>query len=168
MLLPTLTSMGLPLVPGLVQAHLHLSPICTMRPLYEFLTLANPVSHSGMPPKTKVCSSEIMSTPRFLRCTRLKTSLMIALACALLVPEATLLCSCNVLEYVHYSAFNAFVDTTHAYQSQVASGGEGFSSTLQDPVYHYHSVYDSERWMELYGDPGFLRHVCYSPLSSLV
>jgi len=26
-------------------------------------------------------------------------------------------------------------------------------------VYHYHSVFDSERWQELYGDPGFHRHV---------
>ena len=41
----------------------------------------------------------------------------------------------------------------------MASAGGGFGSTLQDPVYHYHSVFDSERWMELYGDPGFFRHV---------
>ncbi|CAL1701233.1 unnamed protein product [Somion occarium] len=50
----------------------------------------------------------------------------------------------------------------------VASGGEGFSSTLQDPVYHYHSVYDSERWMELYGDPGFFRHVAVAKHLGLV
>ncbi|KAI0375808.1 Zn-dependent exopeptidase [Pilatotrama ljubarskyi] len=41
----------------------------------------------------------------------------------------------------------------------VASNNIGFQSTLQDPVYHYHSVFDSERWMETYGDPGFGRHV---------
>ncbi|CDO76560.1 hypothetical protein BN946_scf184982.g19 [Trametes cinnabarina] len=41
----------------------------------------------------------------------------------------------------------------------VASNNIGFQSTLQDPVYHYHSVFDSERWMEMYGDPGFGRHV---------
>ncbi|KAH9045256.1 Zn-dependent exopeptidase [Lactarius pseudohatsudake] len=35
----------------------------------------------------------------------------------------------------------------------------GFTSTLSDPVYHYHSVYDSERWQEVYGDPGFVKHV---------
>jgi len=29
-------------------------------------------------------------------------------------------------------------------------------------VYHYHSVYDTERWVELYADPGFFRHVCIS------
>ncbi|KAI5120935.1 hypothetical protein M0805_002915 [Coniferiporia weirii] len=41
----------------------------------------------------------------------------------------------------------------------IASVDCGFSGTLNDAVYHYHSVYDSERWQELYGDPGFHRHV---------
>ncbi|KAI0700724.1 Zn-dependent exopeptidase [Cytidiella melzeri] len=41
----------------------------------------------------------------------------------------------------------------------VASTNGGFGSTLQDPVYHYHSIFDSERWQELYGDPGFVKHV---------
>ncbi|KAH9942546.1 hypothetical protein B0H21DRAFT_523058 [Amylocystis lapponica] len=41
----------------------------------------------------------------------------------------------------------------------VASSDSGFRSTLSDPVFHYHSVYDTQRWQELYGDPGFLRHV---------
>ncbi|KAI0082390.1 Zn-dependent exopeptidase [Panus rudis PR-1116 ss-1] len=50
----------------------------------------------------------------------------------------------------------------------VASGNQGFGSTLQDPVYHYHSVYDSERWMELYGDPGFFRHVAVAKHLGLV
>lgn len=27
-----------------------------------------------------------------------------------------------------------------------------------DPVYHYHSNYDSYHWMATYGDPGFLSH----------
>ncbi|KAI0089082.1 Zn-dependent exopeptidase [Irpex rosettiformis] len=44
----------------------------------------------------------------------------------------------------------------------VASANGGFGSTLQDPVYHYHSIFDSERWQELYGDPGFFRHVAVS------
>jgi hypothetical protein len=35
----------------------------------------------------------------------------------------------------------------------------GFGSTHSDPVYHYHSVFDSERWQEVYGDPGFVKHV---------
>lgn len=34
-----------------------------------------------------------------------------------------------------------------------------FTSTLHDPVYHYHSVFDTQRWQELYGDPTFSRHV---------
>ncbi|EPQ59132.1 Zn-dependent exopeptidase [Gloeophyllum trabeum ATCC 11539] len=41
----------------------------------------------------------------------------------------------------------------------VASGNEGFGSTLSDAVYHYHSVFDSQRWQELYCDPGFTKHV---------
>ncbi|KAF8551474.1 Zn-dependent exopeptidase [Imleria badia] len=41
----------------------------------------------------------------------------------------------------------------------VASAEAGFSSTLHDPVYHYHSVFDSQHWQEVYGDPTFSRHV---------
>jgi N-acetylated-alpha-linked acidic dipeptidase len=36
----------------------------------------------------------------------------------------------------------------------------GFGSTRFDPVYHYHSIYDSERFQEVYADPGFVKHVC--------
>lgn len=42
---------------------------------------------------------------------------------------------------------------------QIASMNQGFVSTPYDAVYHYHSIYDSERWQEIYGDPGFYRHV---------
>lgn len=41
----------------------------------------------------------------------------------------------------------------------IASAQGGFGSTLSDPVYHYHSVFDSEPWQERFGDPGFHRHV---------
>jgi len=41
----------------------------------------------------------------------------------------------------------------------VASSQAAYSSTKSDPVYHYHSLFDSERWQELYGDPGFLKHI---------
>ncbi|KAF7967266.1 hypothetical protein HWV62_35015 [Athelia sp. TMB] len=41
----------------------------------------------------------------------------------------------------------------------VASSQAAYSSTLHDAVYHYHSLFDSERWQEIYGDPGFLKHV---------
>ncbi|KAJ7180363.1 Zn-dependent exopeptidase, partial [Mycena crocata] len=41
----------------------------------------------------------------------------------------------------------------------VASSDAGFGGTEQDAVYHYHSIFDSERWQEIYADPGFHRHV---------
>ncbi|KAJ7484085.1 Zn-dependent exopeptidase [Mycena galericulata] len=41
----------------------------------------------------------------------------------------------------------------------VASSDAGFGGSGQDAIYHYHSVFDSERWQELYADPGFHRHV---------
>ncbi|KAJ7228374.1 hypothetical protein GGX14DRAFT_692427 [Mycena pura] len=40
----------------------------------------------------------------------------------------------------------------------VASADGGFAGAPGDPVYHYHSVFDSERWQEVYADPGFHRH----------
>lgn len=49
----------------------------------------------------------------------------------------------------------------------VASTNMGFGGTPHDPAYHYHSVYDSERWQELYGDPGFFRHVAIAKLLGL-
>lgn len=42
---------------------------------------------------------------------------------------------------------------------QIPSMHEEFGSTSHDPVYHFHSVYDSEAWQEKYGDPGFFKHV---------
>ncbi|KAJ6539641.1 hypothetical protein B0H19DRAFT_367906 [Mycena capillaripes] len=39
----------------------------------------------------------------------------------------------------------------------IASSDEGFGGTPQDAVYHYHSIYDSQRWQELHADPGFHR-----------
>lgn len=41
----------------------------------------------------------------------------------------------------------------------VASSDQGFGFTPSDPVYHYHSIYDSQSWQERYGDKGFHRHV---------
>lgn len=34
----------------------------------------------------------------------------------------------------------------------------GFGTGKGDPVYHYHSNYDSYHWMSTYGDPGFVYH----------
>ncbi|KAF7352524.1 Zn-dependent exopeptidase [Mycena venus] len=39
----------------------------------------------------------------------------------------------------------------------IASSNEGFGRTPQDAVYHYHSIYDTQRWQELHADPGFHR-----------
>ncbi|KZT29249.1 Zn-dependent exopeptidase [Neolentinus lepideus HHB14362 ss-1] len=41
----------------------------------------------------------------------------------------------------------------------IASSDEGFGPTASDAVYHYHSIYDSQRYQEVYADPGFYRHV---------
>jgi len=41
----------------------------------------------------------------------------------------------------------------------VASSNTGFGNAEGDAVYHYHSIFDSERWQEVYADPGFHRHV---------
>ncbi|KAG8987149.1 hypothetical protein FRB94_002576 [Tulasnella sp. JGI-2019a] len=50
----------------------------------------------------------------------------------------------------------------------VASSGTGFASTHNDPVYHYHSVYDSLRFQELYADPGYVRHTALAKHLGLV
>lgn len=41
----------------------------------------------------------------------------------------------------------------------IASTDQGFGYTPNDAVYHYHSVYDSQHWQEVYADPDFSRHV---------
>ena len=42
---------------------------------------------------------------------------------------------------------------------QIASMDQSFAPTPSDAVFHYHSIYDSQRWQERYADPGFNRHV---------
>lgn len=49
----------------------------------------------------------------------------------------------------------------------VPSTDGGFTSTLHDPVYHYHSIFDSQYWQELYGDPGFSRHIAIAKHTGL-
>ncbi|KAE9396298.1 Zn-dependent exopeptidase [Gymnopus androsaceus JB14] len=41
----------------------------------------------------------------------------------------------------------------------VASSDQGFGGTPYDAPYHYHSIYDSNRWQEVYGDPGYNKHL---------
>ncbi|EUC66758.1 vacuolar protein sorting-associated protein [Rhizoctonia solani AG-3 Rhs1AP] len=50
----------------------------------------------------------------------------------------------------------------------IASSDESFGGTSQSAVYHYHSIWDSQTWMEKYGDPGFLRHVAIAKHLGLV
>ncbi|CDZ97375.1 Transferrin receptor and related proteins containing the protease-associated (PA) domain [Phaffia rhodozyma] len=49
-----------------------------------------------------------------------------------------------------------------------SSDGPGFSPGPGDAVYHYHSVYDNQYWMEKYGDPGFSRHIVTAKILGLV
>jgi N-acetylated-alpha-linked acidic dipeptidase len=60
------------------------------------------------------------------------------------------------------SDFTAFQDF-----AGVASLDFGFGRGENDPVYHYHSNYDSFAWMEKYGDKGFLYHQACAKLWAL-
>lgn len=51
------------------------------------------------------------------------------------------------------SDFTAFQDF-----AGIPSLDMGFNGGGEDPVYHYHSNYDSFSWMAQYGDPGFVYH----------
>ncbi|TKA73631.1 hypothetical protein B0A55_07495 [Friedmanniomyces simplex] len=44
----------------------------------------------------------------------------------------------------------------------------GFGAGPKDPVYHYHSNYDSFHWMETYGDPGWLYHVTIAKIIAIL
>lgn len=46
--------------------------------------------------------------------------------------------------------------------------GGGSSRSLQAPVYHYHSNYDSFAWMESFGDPGWHYHVAITKVWALL
>lgn len=43
----------------------------------------------------------------------------------------------------------------------------GFGAGSKDPVYHYHSNYDSFHWMTEFGDPGFVYHRTMSQILAL-
>ncbi|KAF5367317.1 hypothetical protein D9757_010119, partial [Collybiopsis confluens] len=43
--------------------------------------------------------------------------------------------------------------------SSCRSADQGFGGTPYDAPYHYHSIYDSMRWQEVYADPGFKKHL---------
>ena len=61
------------------------------------------------------------------------------------------------------SDFTAFQDF-----AGIPSIDIGFGTSSSDPVYHYHSIYDSEYWMEKYGDPDFAYHVTIAKILALL
>lgn len=54
------------------------------------------------------------------------------------------------------------------YQNGIAAIDVGSSNGKKDPVYHYHSNYDSYHWMSTFGDPGFKIHTAMGQFLSLV
>jgi N-acetylated-alpha-linked acidic dipeptidase len=61
------------------------------------------------------------------------------------------------------SDFTAFQDF-----AGIPSIDMGFKASLESPVYHYHSNYDSFAWMSKFGDPGFYYHAAISRMWALV
>ncbi|KAK1837210.1 hypothetical protein QBC39DRAFT_336472 [Podospora conica] len=61
------------------------------------------------------------------------------------------------------SDFTAFQDF-----AGVPSLSIEFGQVKGDPVYHYHSNYDSLHWMQKYGDPGFLYHRAMAQILGLI
>ena len=60
------------------------------------------------------------------------------------------------------SDFTAFQDFVG-----VSSIDFGYGRADDDPVYHYHSNYDSFYWMDTFGDPGWHHHVSIAKLMGL-
>lgn len=60
------------------------------------------------------------------------------------------------------SDFTAFQDF-----AGIPSIDIGFTSGLHEPVYQYHSNYDSYYWMSTYGDPGFVYHATAAKILGL-
>ncbi|KAK4155527.1 hypothetical protein C8A00DRAFT_13473 [Chaetomidium leptoderma] len=61
------------------------------------------------------------------------------------------------------SDFTAFQDF-----AGIPSLDIGFDSAPGQPVYHYHSNYDSFHWMEKFGDPGFVYHRTMAQVLGLI
>ncbi|OAX79631.1 hypothetical protein ACJ72_06048 [Emergomyces africanus] len=59
-------------------------------------------------------------------------------------------------------------DYTAFVHNGLAALDVGSSGISGDPVYHYHSNYDSYHWMSTYGDPGFLHHKAIGQYLALV
>lgn len=50
----------------------------------------------------------------------------------------------------------------------IASSDISFKRRASDPVYHYHSNFDSFHWMDKFGDPGFVRHEALAKMLGLM
>lgn len=61
------------------------------------------------------------------------------------------------------SDFTAFQDF-----AGIASVDLGFGAAPDDPVYHYHSNYDSFHWMETFGDPSWQYHITTAKIFGLI
>ncbi|KAG6181355.1 hypothetical protein E4U36_004149 [Claviceps purpurea] len=61
------------------------------------------------------------------------------------------------------SDFTAFQD-----YAGIPSIDMGFKSGPNEPIYHYHSNYDSFHWMDTYGDPGFGYHLAMARVLGMV
>ncbi|KAG5926329.1 hypothetical protein E4U42_003423 [Claviceps africana] len=61
------------------------------------------------------------------------------------------------------SDFTAFQD-----YAGVPSIDVSFKEDPDNPVYHYHSNYDSFHWMDKYGDPGFRYHLAMARVLSMI
>ncbi|KAL5385663.1 hypothetical protein PMIN06_004956 [Paraphaeosphaeria minitans] len=59
-------------------------------------------------------------------------------------------------------------DYASFYQNGIAAIDVGSSNGKKDPVYHYHSNYDSYHWMSTFGDPGFKIHTAMGQFLSLI
>ncbi|KAG7095262.1 hypothetical protein E1B28_006035 [Marasmius oreades] len=75
----------------------------------------------------------------------------------------------NVLDALGIGALGSGSDYTVFLQRLgVPSMNHGFSAALHDPVYHYHSIYDTQRFQEMYADPGSHRQVAAAKHLGLV
>lgn len=59
-------------------------------------------------------------------------------------------------------------DYASFYQNGIACIDVGSSNGKTDPVYHYHSNYDSYHWMSTFADPGFQIHAAMGQFLALV
>ncbi|ORX93765.1 hypothetical protein BCR34DRAFT_230723 [Clohesyomyces aquaticus] len=59
-------------------------------------------------------------------------------------------------------------DYASFYQNGIGCIDIGSDGGRTDPIYHYHSNYDSYHWMTTFGDPGFRIHTAMGQLLSLI